>query len=186
VFHKAVVPFLTPDSKVLELGPGRGSWSRAILKYIPSGELHVVDFQNVKKWLKPEKYDGRLICHKVEDNSFAGFKDEYFDFFWSFGVLCHNNIEQIRKILASALKIMKSNGVAVHHYGDWDKLDKYGWGGKSNIPVEFKNMPDEEIWWPHNDQQSMRTVAKEAGWIVESTDLGLVKRDSIIYIRKPG
>ena len=28
VFQRAIVPYLSPDSTVVELGPGRGSWTR--------------------------------------------------------------------------------------------------------------------------------------------------------------
>jgi ubiquinone/menaquinone biosynthesis C-methylase UbiE len=54
VFKKALQPYLLPTAKVLELGPGKGSWSRAILRHIPEGELHTVDFQDVTEWLKPD------------------------------------------------------------------------------------------------------------------------------------
>lgn len=47
VFFKAAFPFLRPDSSVLELGPGRGSWSRAILEFIPKGTLTTVDVVDV-------------------------------------------------------------------------------------------------------------------------------------------
>src|SRR3974377_1954566 len=60
VFKKAVLPYLKKNSKVLELGPGKGSWSRAILDSIPEGELTTIDFQDVSEWLHPEKYNGRL------------------------------------------------------------------------------------------------------------------------------
>ena len=91
----------------MELGPGKGSWSRAILRYIPQGELHTVDFQDVTQWLKPENYPGRLICHHVQDNSFHGLPDGYFDVFWSFGVLCHNQASSILHILTHARGKMK-------------------------------------------------------------------------------
>ena len=87
VFRKALQPYLRHDTRVLELGPGKGSWSRAILQHIPEGKLHTVDFQDVTQWLKPEKYAGQLICHRVQNNSFEGLPDGYFDVFWSFGVL---------------------------------------------------------------------------------------------------
>lgn len=80
VFTRVVRPRLFADSKVLELGPGRGSWSRAILRHIPNGELHTVDFQDVSPWLHPDLSAGRLVCHRVQDNTFAGLPDRYFDF----------------------------------------------------------------------------------------------------------
>ncbi|MDJ0579616.1 class I SAM-dependent methyltransferase [Crocosphaera sp.] len=183
VFLKAVAVHLKPDAKVLELGPGKGSWSRAILRHIPEGELQVVDFQDVKQWLQPQNYQGRLICHLVQDNSFSMVPDNYFDFFWSFGVLCHNNIDNIAQILKNALPKVKPGGLAVHQYGDWNKLDDYGWE-KGGVPVTFQQQPDDQIWWPRNNRATMNSIAQKAGWSVITADLGLVKRDSIIVLRR--
>ncbi len=185
VFKKAVQPFLKKDSKVLELGPGRGAWSRAILHCIPMGELHTVDFQDVAVWLSPDKYPGKLFCHTVSEISFDMVSDDYFDFFWSFGVLCHNNVDSIHKILSLALKKVKAGGYSAHQYGDWEKLNAFGWE-KGAIPETFKNQSDDEIWWPRNTQKSMRQAATDAGWTVLQKDMDLVKRDSLILLRKEG
>jgi len=183
VFFNAVLPNISPDSLVLELGPGRGSWSKAILKYIPEGVLHTVDFQDVSKWLKPENYNGRLVNHKVENNDFTCVEDGTFDFFWSFGVLCHNNKDNILEVLRNALPKMKLGGIAVLQHSDWDKLDIYGWK-KGAIPLEFRNKPDDEIWWPRNSKETMVNLAMQAGWTVVCDDLDLVKRDSITVLKR--
>jgi hypothetical protein len=184
VFKKALQPYLLPAAKVLELGPGKGSWSRAILQHIPAGELHTVDFQDVTKWLRPEGYFGRLVCHQVQDNSFDGLPDQYFDVFWSFGVLCHNDASSIRCILTQARAKMKPGAVAIHQYGNWKKLESFGWN-RGGVPQEFKAKTDEDIWWPPNDQHVMSKLATEAGWQVVSADLELLQRDSIIVLRNP-
>jgi hypothetical protein len=184
VFLKAVVPYLQPDSRVLELGPGRGSWSRAILKFIPDGELHTVDFQDVTQWLNPSVYAGRLVCHQVAENSFSELPDNYFNFFWSFGVLCHNEVDGIRKILTNARQKMKPGALSVHQYGNWLNLERFGWK-RGRVPLDFKDKPDSKIWWPRNDQVAMTKVAQDSGWEVLSPDLGLVRRDSIILLRNP-
>jgi hypothetical protein len=183
VFFQTVLPYLQPNSKVLELGPGRGSWAKATLEYLPQGELHTVDFQDVARWLNPEEYKGRLVCHQVDDSSFALLENNYFDFFWSFGVLCHCNAEHIGEILSKALPKMKPGRVAVHQYGDWDKLERYGWE-KGGIPVGFKNQSDDDIWWPRNNQQTMSVIAMAIGWTVVTADLGLVKRHSIMAMKR--
>ena len=184
IFKKALLPYLKPDSKVLELGPGRGSWSRAILQYIPQGELHTVDFQDVTTWLKPEAYAGRLVCHHVQDNSFDGLPEGYFDVFWSFGVLCHNEASAIQHILTEARDKMKPGAVGIHQYGDWEKLEAFGWN-RGGVPQEFKAKNDQDIWWPRNDQRLMAKLATEAGWRVVSADLDLLQRDSLILLRNP-
>lgn len=183
VFLKAIKPYLRPDSQVLELGPGRGSWSRSILKHIPQGSLHTIDFQDVTKWLNPDQYAQRLICHRVTDNSASSLPDNHFDFFWSFGVLCHNNIESIGDILKNTLPKMRIGGIAVHQYSDWHKLEKYGWE-KGGIPLEFKQKPDDQIWWVRNDQTTMTSLVTKLGWEVISPDLNLVRRDSIIVLKR--
>lgn len=184
VFEQAVRPHLKPDSVVLELGPGKGSWSRAILACIPDGRLHTADYVDASSWLKPGKYGGRLICHRVDDNSFRAFDDESFDFLFSFGVLCHNPAAHILEILTNALPKMKPGGTAVHQHGDWKKLDDFGWR-LGEVPEEFRELPDEEIWWPRNDGEQMADLARQAGWTVVSQDLGLLKRDGLISLRRP-
>ena len=184
VFKKALQPHLFPNARVLELGPGKGSWSRAILQHIPEGELHTVDFQDVTQWLKPEDYSGRLICHRVLDNRFDGLPDGYFDVFWSFGVLCHNEASSILHVLTRARDKMKPGAVSVHQYGNWEKLEAFGWN-RGGVPQEFRSKNDAEIWWPRNDQRLMSRLATEAGWQVLSADLNLLERDSLILLRNP-
>jgi len=184
IFSNAIIPYLKDNSVVLEIGPGKGAWSRAILKYIPNGQLHTVDFQDARSWLKPWRYGEKLVCHQVGDNDcYAEFKDDMFDFCWSFGVLCHNNLEDIGKILRESLPKMKPGGIAVHQHAEWDKLEEYGWK-KGGIPPEFKDKEDDEIWWPRNSLENMSRLATESGWTVINQDLGLVKRDAIIVLER--
>jgi SAM-dependent methyltransferase len=184
IFLSAILPYIKGDSVVLEIGPGKGAWSRAILKYLPHGQLHTVDFQDSTKWLKPKKYGGRLVCHQISGNDYyARFYDHVFDFCWSFGVLCHNNLEDIGKILRETLPKLKCGGVAVHQYGDWDMLEKFGWA-RGGVPPEFKHMKDEDIWWPRNSRQAISTLAEEVGWTVVTSDLGLMQRDPMIVLRR--
>jgi SAM-dependent methyltransferase len=156
VFTKALQPYLFAQAKVLELGPGKGSWTRA----------------------------GRLICHRVLDNNFEELSDGYFDVFWSFGVLCHNEASSILQILTNARRKMKPGAVAIHQYGNWEKLEAFGWN-RGGVPLDFKSKHDEEIWWPRNDQRVMSRLATEAGWEVLSADLDLLQRDSLILLRNP-
>ena len=183
VFNLAIKPHLKPDSQVMELGPGNGAWSRAILSQVTEGGLTAVDYQDVAQWLHPEWYDGRLQCHQVTDNSFDCIEDETIDFFWSMGVLCHNNQNQIFEILRNSLAKMKPGAVSCHQYSDWEKLSEYGWE-RGGVPTEFQELNDDEIWWPRNSKSEMQEIAESAGWKVLSPDLNLVQRDSMILLQK--
>jgi SAM-dependent methyltransferase len=179
-FRKAILPFLRPDSTVLELGPGRGSWTRAILRHIPQGRLEAIDFVDVSEWLKSDMRDGRLHVHRASDFSFSCVPDATFDFFWSFGVLCHHTIEQIQEILKNARTKMKPGAVACHEYGDWGKF--FSSGRVVSFPG-LADKPDEEHWWPSNNARAMSAAAEAAGWTVLFPDLGLFERDGLIVLK---
>lgn len=185
IFLEAVLPRIPSAATILELGPGAGSWSRAFLGAIPDCRLVTVDFQDVTEWLQPEEWKGRLVCNKVEDASFSVVADGSIDVFFSFGVLCHNNTSNILAILRNALAKMKPGGIAIHQHGDWKKLESFGWDA-GGVPTTFRDLPDESIWWPRNDGETMTRLAREAGWEVLQTDLGLIQRDGLILLRAPG
>jgi SAM-dependent methyltransferase len=184
MFLESFVKCITPKSRVLEIGPGRGSWSRAILKYIPEGELHTVDLHDVTPWLSPQEFGGRLHCHQVEDNSFTGVPDDYFDLFWSFGVLCHQNEKQLREILSNSFRKLRSGGIAIHQYADWDKLNDLEWNKKYGVPSAFREQGDDDVWWPRNSKKKMRKICEDAGWQVVTEDMGFFRRDSVIQLSK--
>lgn len=183
VLVKGIRPCITPGSVVMELGPGRGSWTRAILETHPDITVHAIDFVDVTPWLNQEDYPGRLFIHRVEDNSFDCIEDGTIDFFLSFGVLCHNPDQRRRLILKNAYPKMKPGGLSIHQYGAWDKLDTYGWE-RGCVPEDFRDKPDEDIWWPRNSVEMMSRAAVSGGWEVVRPDMDLLKRDGLILLKK--
>jgi hypothetical protein len=188
-FMRGVRPHLRDDSIVMELGPGRGSWTRALLKFVSRGEVHALDYVDATQWLRPEDHAGRLVFHRTQDNSFDCVADHSFDVFFSFGVLCHNRTPEIAEIMANALPKMRPGGVAIHQYGDWKKLERLGWhDDRHGVPPFNRDLDDDHEWnfWPRNDQATMTRICQEAGWTVETPDLCLFGRDPVILLRAPG
>lgn len=183
VFQKAIQPFVTPNSRVLELGPGKGSWTRAILSLVTHGEVHTLDIHDVTRFMKPTDWPGRLHCHLVNDNDYRFLPDDFFDFFFSFGVFCHLHHAERMEILKQALPKVRRGGYSVHEYGDWNKLDMFGWS-RGGIPEDLKQVSDEESWWPRNDALKMAQAARNSGWSVIWPDLDILKRDGIIVLRR--
>jgi len=167
---------------VLELGPGRGSWTRALLSV---HDIHVTtcDFQDVTPWLKPELYAGRLVCHHVTDNSFSCISDKSIDVFFSFGCLVHCNKDLITRILKNVHGKMKPDGVAIFNFSAWDKLEEFGWE-RGGVPLAFKNLPDDDIWWPRNTIKEMRELTEQANWTIRVEDMQFFRRDGIMLLAK--
>jgi hypothetical protein len=119
--------YVPQNAVVLEIGHGRGSWMRALLKshtnvYDPRrGFSRCGSVASARK----VRWKTKLPCHQRQCRLFC-LPDEYFDFCFSFGVLCHNNIDSIEENLRNVLPKMKLAGRALHQYADWEKLDAYG------------------------------------------------------------
>lgn len=180
VFKRAILPFLRPDSTVLELGPGKGSWTRPLLRHLPAGHLHAVDFVQTQAWFEDVPQRDRLHLHRAEDFSFSMIEQGSIDFFWSFGVLCHHSIEQITSLFTHARPKMKPGGVAVHHYGHWEKL--YQTGRIQNFQG-LAYQPLEESPWPPNLPYAMAAAAEAAGWLCIEDDMDLLSRDGLILLK---
>lgn len=186
VFTTLVAPRLNAGTKVLELGPGRGSWTLAMLETEPECEVHTVDFQDIGQWVDISGFNGRLTHHLVnEGHSFAGVPRGYFDFFFAWGVLCHWRKEDVAAILQTARSCMKPGATAVVQYAAWEKLDQYGWE-RGGVPVSYKTEEDQDIWWPRNTVTEMESLCRKAGWIVEKADCGIVQRDGVAILRVTG
>lgn len=185
IFDELLKKYIKHDHNALELGPGRGSWSRAILSILgKEGSLTTIDFQDVSQWINPSEFDIPVKHFQTTDINYAFLQDNFYDTFWSFGVLCHNNIDSIYQILSSVYPKLKNEALLIHQYSDWEKLEQYGWENGA-IPLEFKSKKDSDIWWSRNNQKTMQTILESIGYEVLSIDVGLVKRDSIFLARKP-
>lgn len=186
VFMTLVAPHLMPGNRILELGPGRGSWTSAMLRHGPECQIHTIDFQDLGRWIDIPAQKGRLIHHQVEEgHTFAPVPKGAFDFFFAWGVLCHWGQADIQSILAGALTCMKPGARAVVQYAAWDKLEAYGWD-RSGIPQAFREQDDKDIWWPRNTVDGMAALCRKAGWTVNEADCGIVGRDGVALLSVPG
>ncbi len=184
VYQAALTAGISPGSRVLELGPGRGSWTRALLSHLTTGTLHTVDFQDITRWLNPADYGGRLIPHQVTDNNYDVLPDGHFDFLFAWGVLCHWAQDDIETILRRLRGKLRPGGRAFCGYAAWDKLDRFGWD-KGGVPTAFRDQPDAAIWWPRNTVGDMARLCERAGWRVLEADLDIVARDGICLLEVP-
>jgi hypothetical protein len=184
VFQRAIRPFVKPTSRILELGPGRGSWTRAFLSLVPNGEVHTLDIHDVTRFMNPSAWPGRLHCYRIDATDYRFLPNGYFDFFFSFGVLCHLSRRERLEILQQALPKVRVGGHSAHHYGDRKKLDAFGWI-KGGIPGELKQVSDDESWWPPNTAGEMARTAEKAGWQVVTPDLDILGRDGLIMLCRP-
>lgn len=104
---------LEPGMQVLEVGPGKGSYTKAVAKKIlPEGKVYSIDIQEkvietLKKRLKKEAIDN--IIPKVDDAYNLSFDDESIDRIFS--IACLPEIPDPVRVLKEFKRVLKPDGI---------------------------------------------------------------------------
>jgi hypothetical protein len=83
-----IKPYVTADSTVLEIGAGRGAWTRTMLNAREIAVLEAVDAEHSGFWDYVGRHD-HVQYHKVRNLSCDVLPNEHFSFFFTFGCFCH-------------------------------------------------------------------------------------------------
>lgn len=176
VIRERLERYMPRDGTLLEVGPGGGRWTEALLAR--SRALILVDLAETCLSLCRQRFnaDPRLRFHLVEPSG-AEFinatvvPDESVDGIWSYDVFVHVNPTDIGKYLRDFHRILRPGAVAViHHTGrtpsDWDYNEAF----RSQMNVEF---------FAH--------LARQAGLDVVDQSEALVHKpgDAITVLQKP-
>ncbi len=102
-----------PGMKILEIGPGRGTYTKAIAQSIlPNGVIYTIDIQpkviqKMEQILKEEEIEN--IIPKVDDAYNLSFEDEFFDRI--FMVTCLPEIPDPVRALQECKRVLKEDGI---------------------------------------------------------------------------
>lgn len=117
-------PYVKSDSVVIEIGPGRGAWTRAIAELKPR-HIYAVDAapaEHTGFW----NYLGKRsnVDYIVADDfSLSGIPDNSADYFFSFGCFCHLRPEMCEAYVASLARKIKAGGRGFLMIADYDKFN---------------------------------------------------------------
>ena len=119
-----IKPHVGPGTNVLEIGPGRGAWTKAMLA---ANEIWCLDVNAAEHngfWAHVGEENRHKVRYlQVDDFSCAGLPDEHFDFLFSYGTFCHVPIEGQRLYIRNLLGKMRRGAAAAIMIGDFDKYN---------------------------------------------------------------
>src|SRR5262245_21085450 len=119
IYQVCIRPRVGAATHVLEIGPGRGAWTKTMLA---AKEIWCVDVNSAEHngfWeYVGEAHRQKVRYLQVDDFSCAGLPDEHFDFLFSFGTFCHVPIEGQRLYLRNLLPKMRRGATAAIMIGD--------------------------------------------------------------------
>ena len=124
LYLACIKPYIKPSVTVLEIGCGRGAWSKLMLG---AKQVYCLDA------LSPEhnhfyEYVGRprhVQYFKVEDFSLKEIPLDSIDFVFSYDALCHVSFEGISEYAASLYSRMKAGAHAFWMVADYEKYNRF-------------------------------------------------------------
>ncbi|WP_100793935.1 class I SAM-dependent methyltransferase [Methylobacterium oryzae] len=122
IYWAAIKPYMPQAARVLEIGPGHGAWTRAL---IHGGAAKVIgldvqarEFNGIDMWLGEDA--SKLDYYVVEDMTCSMVEDDSIDFFWSGGAFVHMSKYIISEYVASMHKKMRQGAHGFIQYADID------------------------------------------------------------------
>lgn len=173
VYLACIRPYVGPETVALEIGPGRGAWSKVILARNCT-KLYAVDAapaEHTHFW----EYVGqnqRATYIVTKDFELNDVPDSSIDFFFSFGVFCHLRPEMCASYIRSLARKMKPGANGFLMVADFDKYSSCQKNADNTSLKRFFDHQTRKVWMP------MR-LAYSATWNMfrSKMDLECVSKD---------
>jgi len=173
VYLACIRPYVAAETVVLEIGPGRGAWSKAILER-NCRKLYAVDVATAEYthfWEYVGK-DTRAEYIVAGDFSLSQVPDHSVDFLFSFGVFCHLKPEMCEEYLPAMYRTMKRGSRGFLMIADFDKYERCRAHADRLSMGRFLAEQKRKVWAPTR-------LAFELSWryFREKMDLEPVSKD---------
>ena len=125
IYLTCIKPFINSGTNVLEIGPGRGAFTRTFvaegarevwaLDAAPAAHTHFYDYVG---------HHDNVHYLQVSDCNLTEIADDSIDYFFTFGVFCHLPNEMVADYIAHLPPKMRSSANGFMMVGDFEKYNK--------------------------------------------------------------
>jgi len=124
IYLAHIKPYIKADTTVLEIGCGRGAWTKLMLKAKDIYCLDALSAEHNSFYNYVGKHD-HIHYTKVEDFSMSSVPDNSIDYVFSYDALCHVSFEGVAEYSENMFKKMKSGATAFWMVADYEKNNKF-------------------------------------------------------------
>ncbi len=159
-------PYVSPETTLVEIGPGGGRWTRYMLS---AKQIYALDYhQELLDELKKNFNDRHITFIKNNGDDFPNIPDKSIDFMFSFGTFVHLDVEIIERYLRNMKPLLRPTANVVIHYSDKTK------------PIAQSNKGFSE-----NDPDKMRSLIVSCGYSIYEEDVKTMWHSSIVRFGLP-
>ena len=171
VVKRHLRPYVTPDSVVMEIGPGGGRWTQFLIgaREVVLVDLNTQFFRYLRKRFRRNRR--KLVFYETSGYELNGIDDDSIDFVFSFGTFVHIDPDGIDEYLSEIARVLRSGGTGTIQYADRDK-------------PYLHTIPDFGGFSDMNAPKMEGLVAGRGLEIVEH-DRALLDHSNVVVIRKP-
>lgn len=212
-YLRCIKPYVNSATVSLEIGPGKGAWTRSLL---PSKEVYVLDAlpEEHNRFFEYLGHPKNVRYFQIKDFKCDMLPEKYFDYMFSFGCLCHVSFEGIREYAVNIYPKLKRGSNCFWMVADYDKYnsaisnlhDLSIWTAmmprrRKYLPLKWlfeylmkkdtlqSIRPDENDQpqpgrWYHAGIERTCSMLKEVGYQIVDPDVGTCLRDPIIHFMK--
>lgn len=122
-YLKCIKPYINETTVALEIGPGRGAWTKALLN---SKEVQVLDALSEKhnRFFEYLNYPQNVVYHHVKNFDCKMLPENHFNYMFSFGCLCHVSFEGISEYAKNIYSKLKAGSNCFWMIADFDHYIK--------------------------------------------------------------
>ena len=177
-YIKCIKPYINKKTKALEIGPGRGGWTKCMLN---SESIHVLDIA------PPDKFWGYIGDHKhikyiqVKDFLLNELETDYFNYVFSMGTLCHIPFEGVKAYAKNMFDKLQSKAECFWMIAD---EKKYSLSINKDVKLPRSYKENSIGCFYHSGIEETCKMLENIGYEIISEDLDLIPRDPVIHFRK--
>ena len=209
-----IKPYVNNQTVSLEIGPGRGAWTKTLL---PSKEVYALDALSEEHngFFRYLGYPNNVKYFHMKDFKCKMLPEDYFNYMFSFGALCHVSFEGITEYAKNIYPKLKRGSHCFWMVADYDKYDNVVLNfNKHNpwislIPKGYKYLPLNWFFkllikgkeprlikdgehskpmpggWHNAGIRKTCSMLEDVGYQIIDSDVGTCIRDPVIHFIKP-
>ncbi len=173
------------DATVLEIGPGRGAWTKAILSQRPRRvyALDALSAEHNRFW----EYVGNtdvVQYFQVQDFTCSHVPENSIDFFFSFGVFCHISRRGTEAYFTAISQKMKPSATGFCMISDYQKLVTVDGRTISTGEAEAEDQNPKPGRWYHLGTDWFCGMLESKSFEILDRDIEVSVRDPIVKFRR--
>jgi hypothetical protein len=212
-YLRCVKPYIDPETVALEIGPGRGAWTKTMLAAKEVWALDALSAEH-NRFFEYLNYPENVKYFQVNDFDCRELPEEHFNYMFSFGCLCHVSFDGISEYAKNIFPKLVSGANCFWLIADKEKYKRLVdqeerfdiWQGLA--PKRRKLMPVRKIFetisflskpafrkhddfaegkgrWHDAGLGRTCEMLETVGYKIVDRDVGTIPRDPIIHFIRP-